>query len=256
MFRSRENIAFLCNVCGTKTSCPIEKIDREVQSCKKCSSTVRMRSIAYLLSLSLFNRAMPLTRLPKNKHIVGAGLSDWDGYAKLLEKQFSYTNTFFHQEPFLDIANPSEEAFSKYDFIISSDVFEHVPPPSSSAFLGAFNLLKPGGSLILTVPFTNEEATREHFPDLQEYQVIKFKDEEYVLINRKSDGQFETYKDLVFHGGPGTTLEMRVFCRNDVIHQLEAAGFQEIRVFDEDVLEYGIIHKVNWSLPIVAKKPT
>ncbi|MGB3787502.1 MAG: methyltransferase domain-containing protein [Phormidesmis sp.] len=186
---------------------------------------------------------------------VGIGLSDWEGYAKPLSRKLSYVNTFFHQEPFLDITNPIGKDFEKYDFIIASDVFEHVPPPSLSAFEGAYKLLKPDGILILTVPFTNEDNTQKHFPDLGEYQIVNFKNREYILVNQNSDGEFNTYKDLVFHGGPGTTLEMRVFCRKDLTAKMQETGFQNIQYFDSDVAEYGILHKVNWSLPVTALKP-
>ena len=30
-------------------------------------------------------------------------------------------------------------------------------------------------------------------------------------MNWTADGRIETFDDLVFHGGPGSTLEMRVF---------------------------------------------
>ncbi len=247
-------IEFICNICGTSNTCAAEKIDREVQSCVNCGSTVRMRSIIHLLSLHLFGKSLVLCDFPHNSNIKGIGLSDWEGYARELRNKFDYTNTFFHQKPYLDIVNPSEQDFGKYDFIISSDVFEHVPPPSIRAFEGAYNLLKPGGILVLTVPFTNEEETTEHFPDLNEYQVIKFQEKEYILVNQIKNGEFQVYKNLVFHGGPGTTLEMRVFCRNDISQKLDATGFQKFDYFDSDILQYGILHKVNWSLPILAVK--
>ena len=149
---------------------------------------------------------------------------------------------------------PSTEDFGKYDFIISSDVFEHVPPPSITAFKGAINLLKPGGALILTVPFSNEEETIEHFPDLNDYKVVQFQDDEFILVNRDVNGGYKVYENLVFHGGPGTTLEMRVFCRKDITQKFKDAGFQTFEYFDSDVSQYGILHKVNWSLPMLAVK--
>ena len=90
------------------------------------------------------------------------------------------------------------------DFVISTEVFEHVAPPVSRAFTGAFSLLKPGGHLILTTPFTNKPATVEHFPDLQDYRIVEFSDD-YVLVNRAKDGRYALHENLIFHGGPGTT---------------------------------------------------
>lgn len=185
---------------------------------------------------------------------MGLGLSDWPGYAEPLARKFNYTNTYFHQAPLLDVSMPICDRAATYDFVISSEVFEHVTPPVSRAFTGAYNLLKPGGHLILTVPFTNNPNTVEHFPDLHDYRIIQF-NEEYVLVNRARDGRYTLHENLIFHGGPGTTLEMRVFCEADLKRHLADAGFTDIQIFGEDVPEWGILHKHPWSLPILAKRP-
>lgn len=248
-------VDFTCNVCGTPVkNCPRETIDREISSCPECRSSVRFRSIVHLVSMALFGRSVALPQFPVNRGTVGIGLSDWDGYARGLAEKFDYTNMYFHQPPLLDICQPVGALAQTSDFLISTEVFEHVVPPAARAFQGAFDLLKPGGHLILTVPFTNEPATTEHFPELHDYRVVQF-DDKYVLLNRTADGKYAVHDDLVFHGGPGTTLEMRVFCRQDVIAQLTDAGFTNIEVFEKDVPEWGILHKQPWSLPILARRP-
>ena len=55
------------------------------------------------------------------------------------------TNTFLHKPPLLNTVSPPKEWLSRFDFVISSDVFEHVVPPVSRAFENALHLLKPGG---------------------------------------------------------------------------------------------------------------
>lgn len=45
-------------------------------------------------------------------------------------------------------------------------------------------------------------------------------------------GKHEDFRDLVFHGGPGSTLEMRVFSRESVIDNLGKASFVDIRFHD------------------------
>jgi SAM-dependent methyltransferase len=246
---------FTCNICSTEiTGCPIENIDREISSCPQCGSTVRFRSIVHLASVVLFGRSMALPQFPVDHTIVGIGLSDWPGYAEPLARKFNYTNTFFHQPPFFDIAEPIGDRAATCDFVISTEVFEHVSPPVSRAFTGAFNLLKPGGHLILTVPFSNNPTTVEHFPDLHDYRIIQFGDE-YVLVNRAKDGRYALHQDLVFHGGPGTTLEIRIFGRADLQTHLAEAGFTDIQIFGDDVPQWGILHKHPWSLPIVARRP-
>ena len=72
------------------------------------------------------------------------------------------------------------------DFIISTDVFEHIEPPVSRAFVNAKKLLKPDGIFIFSVPFSDPEKpgvpTKEHFPELHDY-VIEQHDDGYCLKN-------------------------------------------------------------------------
>jgi SAM-dependent methyltransferase len=249
------NMDFICNICGTQIMrCPIESIDRETPSCPHCHSSVRMRSIVHLLSTALYGHSMPLPLFPVNLGVVGVGLSDWLGYAEALVTTFNYTNTYYHQPPYLDILAPHGDRASTCDFVISTDVFEHVAPPVSRAFHGVFNLLKPGGYFILTVPFTNEPKTIEHFPELHDYRIIQFGDE-YILVNRTVDGRRMLHDKLVFHGGPGTTLEMRIFCRQDLERHLADAGFTDIQFCGDDAPQWGILHREPWSLPILARRP-
>ena len=44
----------------------------------------------------------------------------------------------------------------------------------------------------------------------------------------------------VFHGGPGATLEMRLFTLVEVRRLLKVAGFNRIQVLKMDTLQYGI----------------
>ena len=67
---------------------------------------------------------------------------------------------------------PSERA-ACYDFIIASDVFEHIAPPVSRAFVNARRLLKPGGVMIFSVPFSLEADTVERFPELFDYRLLE-----------------------------------------------------------------------------------
>jgi SAM-dependent methyltransferase len=172
-------------------------------------------------------------------------------YAEPLARALDYTNTFFHKEPRLDIADPKGRQ-GTCDFLIATEVFEHVPPPVSRAFKGACDILKPGGSLIFSVPFKLEGETMEHFPDLHDYEIMN--ESEPVLINRLPDRSTKIYRNLVFHGGDGTTLEMRLFSQPSLVQHLKDAGFIAIQFLQEDAPRYGIINKHPWSLPLVARK--
>lgn len=199
----------------------------------------------------LFGRSIALPDLPRHKDIVGIGLSDAKPYARRLAAALDYSNTFYHRKPRLDISNVPAERTGLYDFIIASDVFEHVAPPVSRAFANARRLLKPGGVLIFTVPFTEAPDTIEHFPDLHDYRLLKT-NSGWTLENRTADGRMQTYGDLVFHGGPGSTLEMRLFSRAGLEREFAAAGFARMRVAAEPCPEHGIVWPEPWAVPMVA----
>jgi SAM-dependent methyltransferase len=234
--------------------CPPERLGRETPSCTRCGSTVRMRVLIHLLSLALFRTSMPLPDFPKDRRIVGVGLSDWFGYADALATKFSYTNTYYHRRPRLDITSPPRAYAGSADFLIATEVFEHVPPPIDRAFRGAFAILKPGGHLILTVPYSLDAETVEHFPELHQYKIV----EEHgakVLVNKRRDGTIEKRRDLIFHGGEGETLEMRLFNEAGLQASLRKAGFDPITTMRDGVPEWGIMLPEPWSLPILARRP-
>jgi SAM-dependent methyltransferase len=229
---------FRCNVCGERTMFPRDKMSREAWSCRYCSSSVRVRSVVHALSMELFGKSLAIVDFPERPDLVGVGLSDWYGLAAGLARKLGYANTYYHKEPFLDIATKQGLQHDLYDFIISSDVFEHVCPPISTAFVNAYNLLKPGGVMILTVPYT-DGATREHFPSISTCTVQK-EDSVWTLTGMTSEGRTEKFANLVFHGGPGTTVEFRLFGKDSMMRDCQSAGFDSVRIHEETVEEFGI----------------
>jgi GT2 family glycosyltransferase len=245
-------LKYRCNICGRACKTPVVDLGREKPSCE-CSSTVRSRSIVHLLSKELFGRSLALPDFPVRPDLHGWGMSD-AGYSDLLLKKIGYTNTFYHQEPRFDISAPLDPSLEgTLDFLISTEVFEHIAPPVSRSFENARRLLKPTGVFIFTVPYTLNPSTSEHFPDLHDYEVINRTGANPILKNITHDGREQVFDNLVFHGGSGATLEMRVFSKTGLMAELEQAGFVNIRICSEPCWEFGIYWQDPWSLPIAAR---
>jgi ribosomal protein L37E len=248
-------VDFVCNVCGQQNrAVPLVHVqNRECQSCGYCRSSLRMRSVMHALSIELFGKALVLPEFPLDKAVSGLGMSDWEGYAKGLENKFSYTNTFYHTEPRLDITDVPGELTGKQRFLISSDVFEHIPVFAlDRAFRNSRRLLQDNGVFIFTVPFVKDGETQEHFPRLHDFKIIETRGKRF-LYNRTVDGEEEIFDDLVFHGGDGMTLEMRMFSEPDLRRRLAAAGFESVKIYADHVPEFGIIWPMDWAVPIVAR---
>ena len=207
----------------------------------------------YCLTQELLGEASVLAQLSPQK-LSGMGLSDWEGYASHLREKFDYKNTYYHQEPRLDICNPDGQWINSSDFLISTDVFEHVLPPHRKAFEGSFSVLKPGGLIVMTAPYGGNKDTIEHYPDLVDFATVKIGDQ-YIVVVKSEDGSYYIDDKPVFHGGPGTTLEMRVFSYSDIVDQLKAAGFVDIKLHNEPVARWGIFPPHHHGLPITARKP-
>lgn len=259
---------YTCNISGKNFTLEDKEKHREGASVFGLNS--RLRAIVYVLTNVLkydkiLNNAIP------NKNIKGIGMSDAPNLDVVLSKKFSYVNTFYHKEPSLDIYN--DEHVSRYhnlDFIISSDVFEHISPfPNIQiAFNNLFGMLKTGGHIVFSVPFIYDNYY-EHFPSLYKYSIefdkklkkyyIKnktiYNNEELIYDYKDMNGET---KDLCFHGGPGSTLEMRLFSQEVLIKHLENAGFREITFYDPnkiiDMQKYGIFWENKHSLVCSAQK--
>jgi len=250
--RQSGSLYYQCNICGKVCESEITKLTREEPSCIGCGSTVRMRAIIRILSLELFGESLAIPDFPMRPDIVGIGMSDWEEYAERLKHKLNYKNTYYHKEPKLDITSIPADYERKVDFIISTDVFEHIEPPISAAFENAYKLLKPNGVLIFSVPYLKEGKTIEHFPELYRYEIIKGSNQ-YILKNITRNGAEQVYDHLVFHGGEGTTLEMRSFSESSLLEEFKKAGFTNIRFYKDQDLKYGIRFESDLNLPIAAR---
>lgn len=241
------SLTFVCNICSTKNTVAGTQIGRETPSCSKCGSTVRMRAMVHTLSMELYGKSLRIDEFPKEPRYRGIGTSDWVGYAAPLAKKLDYTNTFYHQEPKVDITDPDPAMNGTLDFVTSTDVFEHIITPVSRGFEAVRRLLKPNGVFVFSVPYNLEGPTVEHFPEMHDWHIDR-SGAKPVLHNTTKSGEKQVFEDLVFHGGEGATLEMRVFSLQGICEQAEAAGFAPPRVYHASHLQSGVVWEVDWSL--------
>lgn len=126
-------------------------------------------------------------------------------------------------------------------------------PSVSIAFENTLKMLRPHGVFVFSVPYATQGATVEHFPDLHEFRIEEH-DGARRLVNVTRSGETQVFDNLIFHGGEGDTLEMRLFSLEDMLRDLAAAGFQDVQVLSEPCFEFGIYHDIPMSLPIIARR--
>jgi SAM-dependent methyltransferase len=152
------------------------------------------------------------------------------------------------------------ENFGKIDYVICSEVMEHVPPPIELAFNNMRELLGEDGVCIFSVPYSLDDETVEHFPNLFDWQIEHLGDGTKRLINTTFKGDRETFDDLCFHKGPeifdsdgvliegsSDSLEMRLFCERRLRQQITKAGLEISDIIDMNIPEFGLIQSEKWS---------
>src|SRR4026207_217731 len=105
--REPATLTFYCNIFGKPSLTDVRYLDREIPTCQTCNSNARVRAVIQVLSTELFHENLLLPDFPTRREIRGLGMTDWEGYAVKLSEKFDYQNTYFHEEPRLDIAAAS-----------------------------------------------------------------------------------------------------------------------------------------------------
>jgi SAM-dependent methyltransferase len=245
-------VQFQCNICKAANEFQPTGFGRDEASCAKCGSTVRLRALLHALSVEIFGMPLALADFPPMKSIRGLGMTDQMECASLLDSRFDYRNTFYHEAPRFDVSQLPEER-EIFDFILAGDVFEHVAPPVEQSLANAYALLKPHGFLAMSVPYLPVETTREHFAELHEFNLVTAGGH-LALVNRTRAGVWQVFENLVFHGGHGSTLELRLFGEADLRKKLGDAGFGRVEFASAEYPPFGIVHSESWSLPVIAAK--
>jgi hypothetical protein len=197
---------FTCNVCGHSGNelLPEHYADPERPSCTSCGSNIRFRWLADRLGRELFGQHLPLPDFPADRSIRGLGLTDPACVAGTLAERFDYVNTYFDVEPKFDIRT-GDSPCGPLDFLIASEVFEHVEPPVSVAFRNVARLLKPEGVLLLTTPWIWDGRDRDVMPEFYDWQ-LDYSDGQCAILNRTLDGRTERFCGISPDGSPGRTL--------------------------------------------------
>lgn len=230
---------FGCNVCGSRNTLEAAEFHREKSFCWQCGSNARFRGLISALADCLgIDPTLALCDWPAMPSVKGLGMSDWPGYAQALATRFNYVNTFYDREPRFDVLKPDARDVGAYDFVMSSDVLEHVLPPMERAFANVHSLLKPGGWLVLTVPYTPADDTLEHYANIAGFASTRL-DGKPLVVWKDTAGKLLVDGHPTYHGGEGATLELRIFGRTALLRLLEQAGFSRIEVMDQPRLSCG-----------------
>lgn len=214
---------WLCAVCGKKNAPGTP--EREGMKCRVCDSTWRVRATALAVAQNLTGRLQPLNSVMSNMAFRGIGVSDHYVLAGFLSSKFDYTNTFLHRFPQVDICDPPQDLVGSLNFVICSDVLEHVPPPVDTALRGLRSMLMDaGGFAVITVPDKGREETDEYYPELTAWEELDNGTVKWVdkLGLERIDSNPE------YHGGDGRTLAFRTWSETDLIQRLKLAGFSNI----------------------------
>jgi SAM-dependent methyltransferase len=196
----------MCNVCGHTGEFLSPDLGREGSVCPNCSSSARSRALVCALGACLGTTDQPLYAWPRQEvRLLEA--SGRGGYPVFLAEKFCYTNGEYPAFDLEGLQYPDRS----FDFVLAGDVFEHVRN-DERAFEEVRRVLKPGGRLLITVPFEGEET----------------------LVRVDAEGRFLAPPE--YHGGGGQSLAYRTYGR-DLLGRLNKLGFAvaHLRVVDQDV---------------------
>jgi SAM-dependent methyltransferase len=210
---------------GTSPQSPVSL--RESLSCEACSANARQRGTAHVLfeSTTIRRASVYMTErtsnvfMQFNRHchrLVGSEfIHDWRQRLRL-----SLWLLRHGRSPWLRSEDVTGLSFRDraFDAIVTMDVLEHVPD-YRRALAEFARVLRPGGVLVLTVPFYDDRARST------------------VLATVASDGSIDHLQPAEYHGDPVSSGGALCFHHFgwDLLDAMRAAGFsgaQALRVRD------------------------
>ena len=188
---------------------------RERMECAYCRMNNRQRLIAALIKEELYNQHNKHVYLMeqvtpiynwvsaafKNHTLVGSE------YLGVQYESGAIVKGVRHE----DVENLSFSD-NTIDMIVSNDVFEHVPNPST-AFTECARVLKAGGLMLATIPF-------------------HWKNGKSIYRATMIDGELEYLLPQAYHGNPISSAGSLVFTDFgwDVLDEIKSAGFSNVQV--------------------------
>jgi len=207
-----------CLACGCVNN-PVESTSTESQTCHACSATWRDRVVLGAVLVGLEVGLFPLPSLAPDWSRTGLGIADAQAVAAPLASRFDYVNGHFHRYPYLDLRAVPMDLEGRAEFVICSEVLEHVEPPVQVAIDGLARLLRPGGFVVITVPEVGLREPGEYYPGLNEWAPR----EDHSLDWHSNDG-WHYDPDPEWHGGAGLTLTFRRWTDVELDTAIDASG--------------------------------
>jgi SAM-dependent methyltransferase len=188
-----------CNVCGSISFAQIENDNfRENCYCGKCRSTNRHRQIAYVLCYGFEQTPSRTFKEFVNKNLALYNTEASGPLHNQLSKMKNYKcseyfgNSYSSGDVINNVLNEDLMALSFkdgcFDFVVSSDVFEHIPDPVR-AHREVYRVLKKGGRHVFTVPFYQTEILDELRASINaNHEIVHHKEPIYHLDPLRSEG--------------------------------------------------------------------
>ena len=209
----------LCSSFNFSSSQPI----REASNCRSCGSTWRARSVTLNLLAGLGYPIVRFDSIKSDWSRIGLGISDDINVASRVATKFFYSNSYYDVFPLLDIRKVPSVAKRAFEFVICSDVLEHIDTGLDFAVEGIASMLKPNGFAVISVPILVDQANLEFYPNLSTFEILNG---EVHWTDTNGEKMVDTNPE--FHGGRGQNLAFRQFTDDSITSTLLNNGFSKI----------------------------